>query len=87
MTLLHGDCRADNIFKAKADGAFTFIDWQMITSGPIGCELLQLASASMSDPADYKKMNTLVEHYYDVVMSGAPDMKADYSLQQVQCTV
>ena len=87
MTLLHGDCRADNIFKAKADGAFTFIDWQMITAGPIGCELLQLASASMSDPADYKKMNTLVEHYYDVVMSGAPDMKADYSLQQVQCTV
>ena len=33
MTLLHGDARADNIFKAKEGGAFTIIDWEMITAG------------------------------------------------------
>ena len=84
MTLLHGDTRADNIFKSKADGKFTIIDWQMICAGPIGCELLQLCSASMKDHADYTKIHSLVEHYYATVMAAAPDMAADYPLQTVK---
>ena len=35
MTLLHGDARADNIFKSKEGDGFTIIDWQMITAGPV----------------------------------------------------
>ena len=84
MTLLHGDARADNIFKSKEGDGFTIIDWQMITAGPIGCELLQLCSASMTEPEDYKKIHTLVEHYYATVMAAAPDMKEGYPLQLVK---
>lgn len=38
----------------------------------------------MKEPEDYKKIHTLVEHYYATVMAAAPDMKEGYPLQLVK---
>ena len=54
-TLTHGDLRSDNLFRSKTPGlSLTFIDWQTLKVGPIGVELAQMMSASMTNPEDYE---------------------------------
>ena len=44
-TLLHGDLRADNVFRTSdrghEDADLTFIDWQVVHAGPPGPEFTQ----------------------------------------------
>eukprot|EP01051_Picozoa_sp_SAG22_P002640 SAG22_NODE_120_length_19227_cov_7.584013_4_plen_205_part_00 len=54
-TLLHGDLRSDNIFKAKegdpaATAPYKFIDWQCLSPGPGGVDFVQLCTACMQPP-------------------------------------
>ena len=85
-TLCHGDARCENIFESKTDGSYTFIDWQMVSLSPPGCEVMQLLGFSMqgssADLSNYDKIVSLVDYYYATLVSNAPGIAADgYTLE------
>jgi hypothetical protein len=70
-TLLHGDMRADNVFrtdpalgKSLADSTITFIDWQIIHAGPPGPELAQAWMHSL-EPEERRQDKDILKQYHD----------------------
>ena len=70
-TLLHGDMRADNVFRTisgegrDADGAqLTFVDWQVIHAGPPGAEFTQAWMHSL-EPEVRRKDRAMLREYHD----------------------
>ena len=77
-TLLHGDMRADNIFRtvsadrANADAAqLTFVDWQVIHAGPPGAEFTQAWMHSL-EPEVRRKDRALLRDYHDRLVALNP---------------
>lgn len=69
------------MFKSKADGSLTIIDWQSVGAGPAGVDLIQGASACLTNDEDYAKLPELIANYYEKLPA---KMKESYSLQQVK---
>jgi aminoglycoside phosphotransferase (APT) family kinase protein len=67
-TILHGDMRADNVFRSHAVGpsgdhaALTFIDWQLVHAGPPGLELTQAWVHSLEPDVRRKELELLREY-------------------------
>ena len=73
MTLIHGDTRATNIFRRKGNSnEFAWIDWQGVSRAAPGIEMAQLLSASMGKLDDYKHVNEILAHYYELMASKSP---------------
>jgi aminoglycoside phosphotransferase (APT) family kinase protein len=73
-TLLHGDMRADNVFRtiaadaAEADNAhITFIDWQVIHAGPPAAEFTQAWMHSLEPEVRREDRTMLTEYHAHVV--------------------
>jgi len=82
FTLTHGDLRSDNIFRSKTPGLpLTFIDWQTLKAGPIGVELGQMMSCSMTNLEDYTQEPKMIAEYYSLMPD---DMKDKYTVEEVQ---
>ena len=82
FTLTHGDLRSDNLFRSKTPGlSLTFIDWQTLKAGPIGVELGQMMSASMTNLEDYTQEPKMIAEYYSLMPD---DMKDKYTVEEVQ---
>jgi hypothetical protein len=69
-TVLHGDMRADNIFRTDPalgrnveDSAVTFIDWQLIHAGPPGPEFTQAWMHSL-EPANRRRDKDMLRQYH-----------------------
>jgi hypothetical protein len=93
-TLLHGDMRADNIFrtnpavgKSVEDTTITFIDWQTIHAGPPGAEFTPAWMHSL-EPEQRRKDKDILKQYHDKLVELNPAAAAytydmlleDYSL-------
>ncbi len=62
FTLIHGDLRADNIFRKGKNGeatALKFIDWQTYSAAPPGVEMCQMLTGSMLASPD-------MDHLFDI---------------------
>ena len=66
-TLLHGDMRADNVFRTTGagpgDAELTFIDWQVIHAGPPGPEFTQAWMHSL-DPVVRRRDHDILAQYH-----------------------
>jgi|RhiMethySRZTD1v2_1073278.scaffolds.fasta_scaffold155951_2 hypothetical protein len=70
-TLLHGDMRADNVFRTDPaagtsveESTLTFIDWQIIHAGPPGPEFTQAWMHSL-EPEERRKEKSILKQYHD----------------------
>jgi Ecdysteroid kinase-like family len=65
-TLLHGDMRADNIFRTQgaADARLTYVDWQLVMPGPPGIEFTQAWQHS-AHPELRRKDRAILAQYHD----------------------
>jgi hypothetical protein len=73
-TLLHGDLRADNIFRTDPalgrsveDSELTYIDWQLITAGPPGPEFTQAWQHSLPPEVRRKDLEMLRQYHARLV--------------------
>jgi hypothetical protein len=69
-TLLHGDMRADNIFrtdpkfgKSAAESTLTYIDWQLLHAGPPGPEFSQAWFSSLEPDVRTQDAALLAEYH------------------------
>ena len=66
-TLLHGDCRLDNIcFDDKANQVVVF-DWQTMQAGPGAADLAYFISATLSEEDGEDRVNALIEYYLEAL--------------------
>lgn len=93
-TLIHGDLRADNLFRshsarcADADAAtLTYIDWQLVGEGPPGPEFTEAWMHSL--PSDLRRRDlSFLREYHDRLLRlqpcaaayGYDDLCEDYAL-------
>ena len=74
-TLLHGDLRADNIFRSNADTEeqtkLTYIDWQILHAGPPGPDFTQAWAHSLP-PETRRHDKTLLKGYHDHLVQVNP---------------
>jgi hypothetical protein len=87
-TLLHGDMRADNIFRTvSADGSdgdtaqLTFIDWQVVHAGPPGGELTEAWMHSL-EPEVRRNDSAFLREYHDRLLALNP-AAATYSYEML----
>ena len=84
-TLLHGDMRADNIFRTTGctaqEASLTFIDWQVIHAGPPGPELTQSWMHSL-EPEVRRKDRDMLREYHDRLVALNP-AAADYTYEML----
>jgi hypothetical protein len=71
-TLLHGDMRADNVFRTVAPASLdrprlTFIDWQVIHAGPPGPELTQAFMHSLEPDVRRKDRDILGQYHHELL--------------------
>jgi len=76
-TLLHGDMRADNIFRTRSgekdsdDANLTYVDWQLIGAGPPGPEFTQAWQHS-AHPDLRRKDREILRQYHDRLVAMKP---------------
>jgi thiamine kinase-like enzyme len=77
-TLLHGDMRADNIFRTDPalgrsveDSTLTFIDWQVLHAGPPGPEFTEAWMHSL-EPEDRRHDTAILKGYHDTLVALNP---------------
>jgi Uncharacterized oxidoreductase dhs-27 len=74
-TLLHGDLRADNIFrsldKPADESTITYIDWQLVCAGPPGPEFAQAWQHSLP-PESRRKDRDFLKQYHDRLIELQP---------------
>jgi thiamine kinase-like enzyme len=87
-TLLHGDLRADNIFRTDParglsveDSQLIYIDWQLMSVGPPGPELTQAWIHSVR-PEVRRMDKKLLRQYHERLVSLQPEAKA-YSFEML----
>lgn len=73
-TLLHGDMRADNVFRTNpalgrsaADSTLTFIDWQVLHAGPPGVEFTQAWMHSLEPEVRRHDTDMLAQYHKTLV--------------------
>ncbi len=83
-TLVHGDLRADNIFRthpdkalSEADSTLTYIDWQILQPGPPGPEFTQSWQHSLA-PEIRRKDKEFLKAYHDKLVDLCPQAKTSY---------
>ena len=84
-TLLHGDLRADNIFRSDPsrglsveDSQLTYIDWQLMGSGPPGIEFAQAWIHSI--PVELRRKDKAVLQLYHERLVSTNPIAGAYSL-------
>lgn len=77
-TLLHGDMRADNIFRTDPalgrsvdDSTLTFIDWQVVHAGPPGPEFTEAWMHSLT-PEDRQHDTAILQQYHEALVALNP---------------
>lgn len=79
MTVLHGDMRADNVFRTLGKGAddatLTFIDWQVIHAGPPGPEFTEAWMHSL-EPEVRRADKDMLRQYHARLLELNPDAAA-----------
>jgi len=77
-TLIHGDMRADNVFRTRPElgrsveqSEVTFIDWQLLTAGPPGPEFTQSWQHSLTTEVRRNDRQILKE-YHEALVSLNP---------------
>ncbi len=77
-TLLHGDMRADNIFRTRNgttdhdDAQLTYVDWQLVGAGPPGPEFTQAWQHS-APPELRRKDLAILRDYHDRLLAVNPE--------------
>jgi hypothetical protein len=70
-TLVHNDLRADNIFRTRgsdaATGELTYIDWQLMSAGPVGPEFTQSWQHSLPPEVRRKDLDFLKQYHERLV--------------------
>lgn len=73
-TLVHGDMRADNVFRTHPaldrsveDSMLTFVDWQALHAGPAGMEFGQAWFSSLEPEVRRNDLAYLAEYHADLV--------------------
>ncbi len=70
-TLVHNDLRADNIFRTRGTeaerGELTYIDWQLVSPGPIGPEFTQSWQHSLPPEVRRKDLDFLKQYHHRLV--------------------
>ena len=73
-TLVHGDMRADNVFRSNPalgrsveDSALTFVDWQALHAGPAGMESGSLWFSSLEPEVRRNDLAYLAEYHGSLV--------------------
>jgi hypothetical protein len=87
-TLIHGDLRADNLFRSKGKNAagehsYKIVDWQAVAFGPAGVDFNQLLASTLENRDDYGRLDELFEPYYATLIAAAPEA-ASYTLEQIK---
>ncbi len=74
-TLIHGDIRADNIFRTHpekgvsvAESTLTYIDWQTLQPGPPGPEFTQCWQHSLAPEVRRNDLRFLQEYHDELVL-------------------
>jgi len=87
-TLLHGDLRADNIFRSDPalgltvdESQLTYIDWQLLGPGPPGLEFSQAWIHSL--PPEVRRQDTAVLRLYHERLTSLNDAAQAYSLEML----
>ena len=87
-TLIHGDLRADNIFRthpsrglAVEDSQLTYIDWQLLSAGPPGPEFTQMWQHSLP-PEVRRNDREVLRQYHDRLVTRQP-AAADYTYEML----
>lgn len=81
QTLLHGDARADNIFRTiamKGDGTperLTYIDFQLMHAGPPGPDFTEAWIHSL-EPEVRRRDRDMLRHYHDIRVGLKPESAA-----------
>ena len=75
-TLLHGDLRADNVFRSSAhttveDATLTYIDFHLVHAGPPGPELTEAWTHSL-EPEVRRQERAMLREYHEVLVSRNP---------------
>jgi hypothetical protein len=86
-TVLHGDLRADNVFRSdSAKGtvggaaALTFIDWQLIHAGPPGVDLSQAWVLSLEPDVRRRELDLLREYWDTLVVLNSSARSYTYEM-------
>jgi hypothetical protein len=81
-TVLHGDLRADNVFRTNGSqedvpdhSELTFIDWQLVHAGPPGLDLAEALVASF-EPGVRRAEHRILRAYHDALVELRPDAAA-----------
>ena len=88
-TLIHGDCRLDNIFFSDAAGdpaqPPTFIDWQLLSSGRGAYDVAYFLGTNVTTELRREHELDLLHRYHSALSEGvaAPDAAA-YDFEQCQ---
>ena len=83
-TLVHGDMRADNLFKNK-DGQFAIIDWQLYQSGAGGTEFEQTVGVNGAPQETHAAMQEVFEVYHRTLVEHGPaGIGETYTLQMIR---
>ena len=88
-TLVHGDLRADNIFRTHPDrglsakeSTLTYIDWQILQPGPPGPEFTQAWQHTLA-PEVRRKDLVFLKEYHDRLAVLAPAAAASYPYESL----
>lgn len=81
-TLLHGDLRADNIFRTRAsshtrvdNATLTYVDFQLVHAGPPGPEFAEAWAHSL-EPDVRRRDTDMLRQYHETLVSLNPDAAA-----------
>ncbi|MGV0036444.1 MAG: oxidoreductase family protein [Candidatus Azotimanducaceae bacterium WSBS_2022_MAG_OTU7] len=75
-TLLHGDCRLDNIcFDDEKDEIILF-DWQTMSSGPGGLDMAYFLSAALPVGTSEEKLNELLNIYHEALQDAGVEISS-----------
>jgi aminoglycoside phosphotransferase (APT) family kinase protein len=79
-TLIHGDCRLDNIFFSDAAGdpaqPLTFIDWQLLSSGRGAYDIAYFLGTNVTTEVRREHEMDLLRRYHSALSAGVADSDA-----------
>jgi thiamine kinase-like enzyme len=86
VTLLHHDCRADNLFwgDEKAPGGLIVLDWQMIGQGVGPLDLAWFVAGKSEKQATFTEHEEIVNTYWQSLTSSGVDADR-YPLEAAWC--
>jgi hypothetical protein len=84
-TLVHGDLRADNLWRNRNTGKMAVIDWQTYHSGPGGCDFEQLLGPNGATPEAHAVTSEAFDVYHEALVAhGPPGIGEAYTVEMVR---